>query len=148
MGAGKYILKSFQASAKARSPELRARVSKWRKEKPVMRADGPTNPISAHRLGYRAKKEFIIIRVRTNKGKRRRRAPDLGRKPGRSRKYVEPQTAWRRIAEMKAWRHYRNLTVINSYKAGEDGQYAYWEVIMHDENVAGANERVGRRAKD
>lgn len=141
MGAAKYIKASFQQSAKERSPALRERIQKWRKEGPVTRIDRPTNPITAHRLGYRAKKEFVMVRVSTTKGKRRRRAPDLGRKPGRSRKFVEPGQTWRHIAETRAWRTHRNLEIVNSYKAGEDGQYAYWEVILRDPNVNPAGVR-------
>ncbi len=129
-----YIRKSFQQTFKKRSPLLRARLVKWRKTPPVVRVEKPLNPLRARSLGYKAKRGYVVVRVRVAKGKRRRRRPDLGRKPGKNRKTQPPGLSLRRLAEQRAAKRYP-LVLVNSYYVGEDGQFKYYEVIFRDENV-------------
>ncbi|HEV8290235.1 MAG TPA: hypothetical protein VGQ00_04775 [Candidatus Norongarragalinales archaeon] len=132
MGAFKYITKNFQQSYAQRSDIYRARIQAWRQGNTITRLENPTNPPRAHSLGYRATKEFVIARVRLHKGRFRREATDLGRKHGNTRKHQHPgkERAW--FAEEKCGRRFPNLEPINSYWVGEDGQYKYFEVIMHN----------------
>lgn len=86
----------------------------------------------ARSLGYKAKKEFVIARVRVAKGKRSRPAPALGRKPGKNVKRVSLAKSLRWLAEQKALRKHKNLSLIGSYFIGSDGVSEYYEVIMRD----------------
>ena len=132
MGFYKYLQKTFQKEYSERSPQLRQRLAKWRKQPTVARSDRPTNLARARSLGYVAKKEFLIARVRVKRGKRRRPATALGRKPGKNRKTENPGKPWQWFAEQKASRRFPNLCVLNSYFIGEDGQNAYYEVVMRN----------------
>jgi large subunit ribosomal protein L15e len=132
MGAYKYIQASFQKSFKERSDSFRQRLQAFRKTRTVEKIDKPTNPARAHALGFKARKDFSIARVRLKRGKRARPKPDQGRKPGRNRKYVNPGNSIQQYAERKVQNRFPNMKVINSYLVGEDGMYKYFEVIMHD----------------
>jgi len=131
MGAYRYIRESFQRAYADRTAEYRARLAKWRKQGSVVRTE-PTNPQAAHRLGYKARLDYIVARVRVKKGKRSRRRPNQGRKPGRTRKFIEPGQSWRRIGEQRAERKFRNLKLVGSYFAGEDGTDQYFEVVFQN----------------
>lgn len=130
----KHLLKSFAATYKQRTPALRERLSKWRNAPVVARVAKPLNPARARALGYKAKKEFIVARVRIAKGKRRRRDPDLGRKPGKNRRTQPPGKSLQWLAGQRAARRFPNLKLINSYYVGEEGQNKYFEVILRDTN--------------
>ncbi|MFH0971974.1 MAG: 50S ribosomal protein L15e [Candidatus Micrarchaeota archaeon] len=135
MGAYKYIQESFQKSFRDRSDSFRQRLQAFRKTRTVEKVDKPTNPVRAHALGFKARKDFTIARVRLKRGKRSRPKPDQGRKPGRNRKFVNPGISIQKYAERKVQNRFRNLKVINSYLVGEDGVYKYFEVIMQDMNA-------------
>jgi large subunit ribosomal protein L15e len=135
MGAYKYIKESFQKSYKERSDSFRTRLQEFRKGNTVERVDKPTNPPRAHALGYKARKDFMVARVRIKRGKRSRPKPDQGRKPGRNRKFVNPGISLQHYAEQKVLRRFPNLKVLNSYIVGEDGMYKYFEVIMQDRHM-------------
>ncbi len=126
----KYVRKSFAQSYKTRSDALKQRLSKWRKERTIERAEGPTNPVRARELGYKATKDYVIARVRVKRGKRVRDRARLGRKPGKNRKRVNPGRELSYYAEQKAMRRYSNLEVIGSYLVGEDGINKYFEIIL------------------
>ncbi len=114
----------------------RERLIKWRKEPAVVRVERPTRLDRARALGYKAKKGFIIVRVRVRKGGRSRRLYGRrGRKPSKAgvRKFT-PRKSLQWIAEEKAQRKFPNLEVLNSYYVAEDGQYKWYEVIMVDPN--------------
>jgi large subunit ribosomal protein L15e len=126
----KYVRKSFALSFKTRSDAFKQRLAKWRRENTVVRAEGPTNPVRARELGYRATKDFIIARVRVKRGKRVRDRSRLGRKPGKNRKRVNPGRELSYYAEQKVKRDFTNLDVVGSYLVGEDGINKYFEVIL------------------
>ncbi len=134
MGMAKYVRASFAQSAKERSESYTLRLRKWRKGPVVVRMEGPTNPIRARELGYKASKQFCIAVVRIRRGRHVRRQPDLGRKPGRNRKRVEPGRALIWYATNRAARKFTNLTPVNAYWVGEDGVYKYFEVIFRNDN--------------
>lgn len=114
---------------------IRRKLKIWRKERVVKRIERPTLLDRARRLGYKAKKGFVIVRVRVRKGGRRRPRYRRGRKPSKAGlvKFT-PKKSLRWIAEEKAQRKFPNLNVLNSYKVAEDGQYKWFEVIMVDPN--------------
>jgi large subunit ribosomal protein L15e len=135
MGAYGYIQKSFQKSFRERSDSFRQRLQQFRKLRTVEKKDRPTNPVRAHALGYKARKDYSIAVVRIKRGKRSRPKPDQGRKPGRNRKFVNPGESLQMYAQRKVGRRFPNMKILNSYLVGEDGMYKYFEVIMKDEHM-------------
>lgn len=112
---------------------LRKRFADWRSQPAVTRIDKPTRLDQARALGYKAKKGFIVARVKLLRGGRRRPRPSKkGRKLRRQtiRKVLGMNYQW--VAEMRANRKYSNLEVLNSYPLGKDGMYYFFEVIMLD----------------
>ncbi len=135
MGAYNYIQESFRKSFRERSDHFRTRLQTFRKGKTVERIDKPTNPGRARALGFKARKDFSMARVRIKRGKRSRPKPDLGRKPGRNRKRVNPGINLQIYAQNKVQRRFPNLKILNSYLVGEDGVFKYYEVIMQDTHM-------------
>lgn len=146
MGAYKYIQKAFQKEYKERSKEYKDRLFDWRQGDSIVRVDTPTNLPRARILGYKAKRGIAVIRVRIDKGRRRRRAPHGGRKHRHNYQYVQPQLSHQAIAEQRASRKYINMEVLNSYWVGEDGTDKYFEVILADKKLikVPATSRSGR----
>ena len=134
MGAYKYMRQSYQKTFATKNPVMRNRLIAWHKEHTLVRVDTPTNIIRARSLGYKATKDFIIVRVRISKGKRVRRRADLGRKPGKNRKEVNPGAPLGYYAEVKASRKFNNLEVVGVYFVGMTGTDKYFEVIMKNCN--------------
>ena len=127
-----YIQKTFQEEYHLRSAIYRARISKWRQEGAIVRAERPTNLARARTLGYKAKQGYCIVRVCVGRGARKRPHPWGGRKPGKNYAYTQPGKSLQHIAEERAARRYINLEVLNSYFVGSDGQYKYFEIILVD----------------
>ncbi len=132
MGMYSYIQKTFQAEYHERAAIYRARLSKWRQEGAIVRAERPTNLARARTLGYKAKQGWCIVRVHVGRGMRKRPHPWGGRKPGKNYAFVQPGKSLQHIAEERAARRYMNLEVLNSYFVGSDGQYKYFEIILVD----------------
>jgi len=113
---------------------LKKRLIEWRKQKTVERIKKPTRLDRARALGYKAKKGFVLVRVKIKKGGRRRRLYGRrGRKPSKAGlvKFT-PKFSLRAIAEQKAQRKFPNLNVLNSYLVGDDGVRKWFEVILVD----------------
>ena len=113
-----------------RAPAYKARLIRWHKQSPVVRLEGPTNIPRARGLGYKATKDILVVRVRISKGKRVRRRADLGRKPGKNRKEVNPGAPLSYYAVIKAANRFTNLSPLGVYLAGETGTDKYFEIIM------------------
>ena len=112
---------------------LKKRIQQWRKGKAIERVEKPTKLDRARRIGYRAKKGFIVVRVRVGRGGRRRPKPSMGRKPSKAGLVkFKPKLSLQAIAEQRAQKKFPNLEVLGSYFLAEDGQYKYFEVIMVD----------------
>ncbi len=113
---------------------LRNRLIKWRKQYTVERIERPTKPARARRLGYKAKKGFVMARTRVKRGGRRRRLYGRGgRKPKKAGlvKFTSGKgLQW--IAEERAAKRFPNLEVLNSYYVGEDGKSKWYEIIFVD----------------
>lgn len=110
----------------------KSRLVQWRTEPVVMKLERPTRIDRARSLGYTAKQGVIVSRVRINRGGRK--TPDMpgGRRPMRSGRFFTLNKSKQQVAEEKAARKYMNMEVINSYWAGEDGKYIWYEVILAD----------------
>jgi len=111
---------------------MHEKLIKWRAGQAIEKVEKPLRIDRARALGYKAKKGFVILRVRLNRGGRRRSMKKKGRKSRRQtiRKTLKMNYKW--VAEVRAERKYRNLEVLNSYNIGKDGKHYYFEVIMVD----------------
>ena len=112
---------------------MRQRVVQWRKQPVINRVDKPTRIDRARRLGYKAKKGFIVVRVRVRRGGRRKIRPKMGRRQKRMgvTKYTASKSI-QLIGEERVSRKYPNLEVLNSYWVWEDGVSKWYEVILVD----------------
>jgi len=115
---------------------LKERFIEWRKQHTVEKIERPTRLDKARSLGYKAKKGYVLARVRIKKGGRRRRLYGRrGRKPSKAGlvKFTHSKgLQW--IAEEKAQRKFPNLEVLNSYLVGDDGVRKWFEVVLVDPN--------------
>lgn len=113
---------------------LRERMIQWRKDPAQIKVPKPLRLDRARTLGYKAKKGFVIIRIRLKRGGHKRPRPNKGRRSKRlhTRKTLKMSYKW--IAEQRVARKYRNLEILNSYMIGKDGVYYFYEVICVDTN--------------
>jgi len=129
-----YLRQAYKKPKETIKETLKQKIVGWRKSETVVRVSQPTRVDRARALGYKAKSGFVVVRVKQRKGGRRR--PLYGRRGRKPRKaglvHFTHGKSLRWIAEEKAWRKFRNMEVLNSYMAGEDGQYEYYEVILVD----------------
>jgi large subunit ribosomal protein L15e len=114
---------------------LRVRTWEFRQHKAIHRATKPSRPDKAHKLGYKAKQGYVIWRVRVRRGNRRK----LGNK---GQVYGKPsnqgvlkrkfQRSLKSVAEERVGKICGGLRVLNSYWAGQDSIYKFYEVILVD----------------
>jgi len=132
--AYRYISKSFRQTMGPEGAALRhERLLTWRRETTVTRLERPTRLDRARAIGWKAKRGFILVRVRVRRGGQGHRAIIAGRRP--KRKGILRMTlakSLQSIAEERAQKHYPNLEVLNSYWVGEDGQQKFFEVVLLD----------------
>jgi large subunit ribosomal protein L15e len=145
MGAYKYIQETLQKEYKARDSVYREKVRGWRHGPVMEKVEHPANITRARRLGYKAKQGYSVVRIRIDKGRRRRQTPMGGRKPRHNYVYVQPQLSHQAIAEQRVNRIYKNMEVLNSYWVGEDGNNKYFEVILADPMRKGVDPKVVAR---
>lgn len=114
---------------------MQSRLISWRAGQSIVKVEKPLRLDRARALGYKAKKGFIVFRVRLLRGGRKRTRHKHGRKSRKQhiRKILKMNYQW--VAEMRAERNYPNLEVLNSYQIGKDGKYFFYEVIMIDPNM-------------
>ena len=107
----------------------------WRRQPVINRIEKPTRIDRARRLGYKAKKGFVLVRVRVRRGGRRKPRPKMGRRQKRMgvSKYTAAKSI-QLIGEERVARKYPNLEVLNSYWVWEDGVSKWYEVILVDPN--------------
>jgi len=112
---------------------MRRRAIAWRRQPSVVRIEKPTRLDRARALGYKAKKGFVVVRVRIRRGGRRKPRPRMGRRQKRMgvTKFT-PAKSLRLMAEERAARRFPNLEVLNSYWVWEDGKHKWFEVILVD----------------
>jgi large subunit ribosomal protein L15e len=112
---------------------MRERAIVWRRQPTIVRVDKPTRIDRARRLGYKAKKGFVVVRVRVRRGGRRKPRPKMGRRQKRMgvSKYT-PAKSIKLIGEERVARKYPNLEVLSSYWVWEDGVSKWYEIILVD----------------
>jgi|SRR3989344_6585316 len=123
-----------QAWKKPDKKILRERMINWRKGEAFTRVEKPLRLDRARVLGYKAKKGFVIIRVRLKRGGHKRPRPNKGRRSKRLHTRKNLKLNYQKIAEQRTAKKYRNLKVLNSYKIGKDGINFFFEVILVDTN--------------
>lgn len=111
---------------------LHTRMIEWRAGNSIVKVDKPLRLDRARTLGYKAKKGFVVVRVRLKRGGRQRPRHKHGRMSTKqhSRKTLKMNYQW--VAEKRAGMKYDNLEVLNSYKLGKDGKHYFFEVILVD----------------
>jgi large subunit ribosomal protein L15e len=111
---------------------LRELMVQWRTENAVTKVDKPTRLDRARALGYKAKKGYVVARVRVPRGGRQRHRTNKGRRSKRHtiRKVVQMSYQW--VAEQRANKYFQNLEVLSSYNIGKDGKHYFFEVILVD----------------
>jgi len=115
------------------NPYYHNHLVKWRTQKGIVRIDKPTRLDRAHALGYKAKQGVVMVRVKIKKGGRKRETTHQGRKPGNLGKVrYSTKKNFQSIAEERAEKRFKNLRVLNSYEAGDDGKNKWYEIILLD----------------
>ncbi len=135
MGIYKYIRELYK-KPKANLGDLwKKRLIEWRKSNSIVKINKPTRLDKARSIGYKAKKGFIVVRVRVKRGGRKRPRLKKGRrsKAQRRKKIVGKSYKW--IAEERAAKKFKNCEVLNSYEMAKDGIYYWFEVILLDKVI-------------
>ncbi len=124
-----YIREAWKEPVKS---VLHDRMIKWRASNAITEVEKPLRLDKARALGYKAKKGYFVVRVRLNRGGRRRPRHAHGRKSRKQheRKILKMSYQW--VAEQRAEKRYPNLEVLNSYYLGKDGKHYFFEVILVD----------------
>lgn len=121
-----------EAWKKPNKEDLKERMTGWRHAGVFTKVEKPLRVDRARSLGYKAKKGFVIIRVRVQRGGHKRTRPNKGRRSKRltNRKVLKMSYKW--ISETRVSNRFKNLEVLNSYMVGKDGQHYFYEVICVD----------------
>ena len=121
-----------QAWKKPDVKRVRELMIEWRKDNSVVKIEKPLRLDRARSLGYKAKKGFVIARVRILRGGHKRPKPNKGRRSKRQSNKKVLKMSYKWIAEQRAQRKFKNLEVLNSYNLAKDGKYYFYEVILVD----------------
>jgi large subunit ribosomal protein L15e len=124
-----YVKQSWKKQNPKRIREL---MTQWRSEPSVKVLEKPTRLDKARALGYKAKKGFIVARVRVPRGGRQRERTNKARKPKKHTIIKILKMNYRWVAEQRTQAHFPNLEVLNSYPVGKDGKHYFFEVILVD----------------
>lgn len=110
---------------------MRERLRKWRKEPAIVRMEHPTNLVRAKSLGWKNKKNYLVVRSRIRKGTMRKERPRMGRKTkSLGMTGVSPKISIKRIAEQRVDKKYPNCKILNSYEVADAGDFKYFEVLL------------------
>ncbi|KAI5184730.1 large subunit ribosomal protein L15e [Nematocida homosporus] len=117
---------------------LRIRCWEYRQRNMIHRAERPTCPDKARKLGYIRKAGIVIYRVKVRRGGRRKlaRKGKVNGKPVNHGIFQQKQKkSLQALAEIKVGRKFGGLRLLNSYWVGQDATYKHYEVIMVDPMV-------------
>ncbi len=134
MGYIKYLKQAYQEPKESLGPILKERLIQLRREPTVNTIENPTRIDKARQYGYKAKQGFFIVRVKVNRGGKKRHHLMGGRKPARSHAQLILSKNHRMIAEERATRNHPNAEVLGSYWIAEDGLSRWYEIVMADRN--------------
>ena len=111
------------------------RLIEWRRQESVTKVDYPTRLDRARNLGYKAKKGYVVVRVKLLRGGRKRVRFHGGRKPRKMRRQKVVKKSYQWVAEERANKKYPNCEVLNSYFVAKDGRYYWYEIILLDREI-------------
>ena len=118
---------------------LRVRAWEYRQTNKITRVNRPSRTDKAHRLGYKAKQGYVVVRVGVRRGGRKRQV-HRGMVHGKPKHQGVAQLKFERnlqsLAEEKVGRKFANLRVLNSYWINQDATCKYFEVICVDPSHA------------
>eukprot|EP00128_Syssomonas_multiformis_P007045 Colp12_sorted_trinity150504_noHs@32184 len=138
MGAYKYLEEIWRKKqSDALRFLLRVRAWEYRQGKKVQKVARPTRTDKAHKLGYKAKQGYTILRIAVRRGGRKRpnsKGIVFGKPKNQGINQLKYARNLRSVAEERAGRHAQNLRVLNSYWVNQDATYKYFEVILVDPN--------------
>ena len=136
MGFQKYITELYKKPETLKKLFFK-RLIEWRKQPVVLRIPKPTRIDRARSLGYKAKKGYVVVRVRLKRGGRQKPLIKKGRRSKRRgrKKVVGKSYQW--IAEERAAKKYKNCEVLNSYEIAKDGVSCWHEVILVERETVG-----------
>ncbi len=132
MSMYKYIREVWKQPKENLGELWQKRLIEWKKQNATVRIEKPTRIDRARSLGYKAKQGYIIVRQRVMRQNRQRPKFSGGRRSKHMRRRKILNMSYRWIAEQRAQKKFVNCTVLNSYYAGEDGKYFWYEVILVD----------------
>ena len=116
---------------------LQERLIAWRNGKVITRIERPTRLDRARTLGYKAKRGYIVVRIKLRRSKRQRPLIKKGRRSKHRRRKKVVNKSYRWIAEERANKKFPNCEVIGSYPVGEDGQHKFFEIVLADREIVG-----------
>ncbi len=138
MGAYKYLEEIWRKKqSDALRFLLRVRAWEYRQGKKVQKVARPTRTDKAHKLGYKAKQGYTVLRVAVRRGGRKRpnsKGIVFGKPKNQGINQLKYARNLRSVAEERAGRHAMNMRVLNSYWVNQDATYKYFEVILVDPN--------------
>ena len=129
MGVAKYLR---QAWKKPDVDVLRKRMIEWRKGNTIVKVEKPLRLDRARALGYKAKTGVVVVRVRINRGGRKRTRPRKGRRSKRMGIKKVLSMNYKEVAEQRIARKHRNMEIVGSYLVGKDGVNYFYEIILAD----------------
>lgn len=136
MGAYKYMEELWRhKQSDALRFLLRVRAWEYRQRPKITRVNKPTRTDKAHRLGYKAKQGYVVVRVGVRRGGRKRqnhRGMVYGKPKHQGINHLKFERNLQSVAEEKVGRKFANLRVLNSYWINQDAVYKYYEVILID----------------
>merc|ERR1712032_1219474 len=138
MGAYKYVEELWRhKQSDALRFLLRVRAWEYRQRPNITTCNRPTRTDKAHRLGYKAKQGYVIVRAGVRRGGRKRqnhRGMVFGKPKHQGINHLKFERNLQSVAEEKVGRKYSNLRVLNSYWINQDATMKYYEVILVDPN--------------
>ena len=134
MGYQKYLSDLWKDHDKIKDL-IRPRLIEWRRSNSVTRVENPTRPDKAHKLGYKSKQGYIVVRSRVRRGGHTRPRSHSGRKSKNLRRKLVLGMNYQWIAEQRANKKYPNCEIINSYFLAKDGKYYFYEIILIDREL-------------
>ncbi|MBW2963234.1 50S ribosomal protein L15e [Candidatus Woesearchaeota archaeon] len=132
MGYLKYVRKLWKKPQANLGSLWKERLMQFRREPVTIRLERPTRLDRARSLGYRAKKGFVVVRQRVQRGGHTRPHDRGGRRTKTQTRRLVLSKNYKVIAEERAQRKYKNLAVLNSYWVAQDGKNYWFEIILVD----------------
>eukprot|EP00834_Sanchytrium_tribonematis_P008052 NODE_843_length_3569_cov_0.535447.p3 type:complete len:204 gc:universal NODE_843_length_3569_cov_0.535447:1633-2244(+) len=135
MGAYRYL---EELSNKKQSDVARFlnRIRTWEyRQLPVVHKCKPSRVDKAHRMGYKAKQGIVTYRIRVRRGGRKKpvhKGIVYGKPGSQGVTQLKNQKSHQCIAEGRIGKRCGNMRVLNSYWAGQDATYKFFEVILVD----------------